>query len=162
MAGYYIAALGLTRAEDLYVSFRRLMRSEGVCWPLPWAGTWSEAAVMQDAAELNDGAEVVAVSRDAVHALATAPTPGRINGDVGPVVRNSAANSRALVLAARRDIVSAPTPSRSRPRVTPCRATRASAKRSGCSCRCSAARRTWRTTAGDGCGRTGACNLVVG
>lgn len=104
MADYYVAALGLTRAEDLYVSFRRFVRSDGVCWPLPWAGTWSEAAVVQDAAELNDGMEAAAVPKDAVHALATVPTPGRIDGDVGPVVRNSAANRRALIVAARREV----------------------------------------------------------
>ncbi len=104
MTDYYVAALGLTRAEDLYISFRRLVRSDGVCWPLPWAGTWFEAAVVQAAAELNDGVESVAVPKDVVHGIATAPTAGRIDGDVGPVVRNSASNRRALVVAARRDI----------------------------------------------------------
>lgn len=80
------------------------MHGDGVCWPLPWAGIWSEAAVVQAAAELNDGVEAIAVPRDAVHALATRPAPGRIDGDFGPVVRNSAANRRALVIAARHDI----------------------------------------------------------
>ncbi len=104
MAEYYIAELGLSRAEEPYVSFRRPGYGDDVCWSLPWAGLWSEAAVMQAAAELNDGITIVAVPRDAVHALATEPAPGRIDGDVGPVVRNSASNRRALVLAARRDI----------------------------------------------------------
>lgn len=104
MTDYYVATLGLTRAEDLYISFRRFVRSDGVCWPLPWAGTWSEAAVVRAAAELNDGVESTAVPKDVVHALATEPAAGRIDGDVGPVVRNSASNRRALVVAARRDI----------------------------------------------------------
>ena len=60
MTDYYVAALGLTRAEDLYISFRRPIRSDGVCWPLPWAGAWSEAEVVQAAAELNDGVETIA------------------------------------------------------------------------------------------------------
>ncbi len=104
MTDYYIAALGLTRAEDLYICFRRPLRSDGVCWPLPWAGTWSEADVVQGAVELNDGVETVAVPKDAIHALATAPSAGKIDGDVGPVVRNTASNRRALIVAARRDI----------------------------------------------------------
>ncbi len=102
---YYVAALAATRAEDLYICFRRPVLGDGVCWPLPWAGAWSEAEVVRAAAELNDGVETVAVPKDAVHALATAPPVGKIDGDVGPVVRNSASNRRALVVAARRDIV---------------------------------------------------------
>ena len=42
--------------------------------------------------------------REAVHALATPPPPGKIDGDAGPVVRNTAANRRALVFAARRAV----------------------------------------------------------
>ncbi len=104
MTDYYVAALGVTRAEDLYICFRRPVASDGVCWPLPWAGAWSEAEVVKAAAALNDGVETIAVPKDAVHALATPPPPGRIDGDVGPVVRNSASNRRALIVAARRDI----------------------------------------------------------
>jgi hypothetical protein len=104
MTDYFVAALGATRPEDLYICFRRPVRSDGVCWPLPWAGAWSEAEVVRAAAELNDGVEMVAVPRDIVHALATPPPPGKIDGDVGPVVRNSASNRRALIVAARRDI----------------------------------------------------------
>ncbi len=104
MTDYYVAELGVTRAEDLYICFRRPVASDGVCWPLPWAGTWSESEVVRAAAELNDGIQTIAVPRDAVHALATRPPHGRIDGDVGPVVRNSASNRRALVVAARREI----------------------------------------------------------
>lgn len=104
MTDYYVAALGATRPEDLYIGFRRPVRSDGVCWPLPWAGAWSEAEVVRAAAELNDGVGTVAVPREAVQALATTPPPGKIVGDVGPVVRNSASNRRALIVAARRDI----------------------------------------------------------
>ena len=104
MTDYYVAALGATRAEDLYICFRRPVASDGVCWPLPWAGTWSEAEVVQAAAVLNDGVDTIAVPKDAVHALATPPPAGKIDGDVGPVVRNSASNRRALIVAARRDI----------------------------------------------------------
>ncbi len=103
MAEYYVAELGPARAEEPYVSFRRPGYGDEVCWSLPWAGIWSEAEVMR-AAALNDGITTVAVPRDDVHALATEPAPGRIDGDVGPEVRNSASNRRALVLAARRDI----------------------------------------------------------
>ncbi len=104
MTDYYVAELGVTRAADLYICFRRPVAGDGVCWPLPWAGAWSESEVVRAAAELNDGIETIAVPRDAVHALATMPPSGRIDGDVGPVVRNSASNRRALIVAARRDI----------------------------------------------------------
>jgi len=105
MTDYHVAALGATRPEDLYICFRRPVLGDGVCWPLPWAGVWSEADVVRAAASLNDGVETVAVPREAAQALGTAPPPGKIDGDVGPVVRNSASNRRALVIAARREIV---------------------------------------------------------
>ena len=104
MTEYYVAALGPAHAHGLFISFRRLVPEGGLCWPLPWAGTWPEAAVMEGAAELNDGVEAAAVPKEAVHALATAPPPGKIDGDAGPVVRNTAANRQALVLAARQAV----------------------------------------------------------
>ena len=104
MTEYYVAALGPAHAQGLFISFRRLVPEGGLCWPLPWAGTWPEAAVAEGAAELNDGVEAAAVPKEAVHALATAPPPGKIDGDAGPVVRNTAANRQALVLAARQAV----------------------------------------------------------
>lgn len=104
MTEYYVAALGPAHVQGLFISFRRLVPEGGLCWPLPWAGTWPEAAVAEGAAELNDGVEAAAVPKEAVHALATAPPPGKIDGDAGPVVRNTAANRQALVLAARQAV----------------------------------------------------------
>ncbi len=104
MSVYYVAALGPTHAHDPYICFRCPMDGDRVCWPLPWAGTWSEADVMEAAAKLNNGVDTVAVPENAVRALATAPVPGKIDGDVGPVVRNSALNRRALVVAGRQNI----------------------------------------------------------
>lgn len=104
MAEYYVAALGPAHAQGLFIGFRRPAPNEDVCWPLPWAGLWPEADVVEAAAQLNDGIEAVAVPREAVHALATAPPPGKIDGDAGPVVRNTAANRRALVFAARQAV----------------------------------------------------------
>ena len=104
MTEYYVAALGPAHAQGLFISFRRSAPDDGLCWPLPWAGTWPEAAVAEAAAELNDGVEAVAVPKEAAHALATAPPPGKIDGDAGPVVRNTAANRQALVLAARQAV----------------------------------------------------------
>ncbi len=104
MTEYYVAALGPAHVQGLFIGFRCAAPGEGLCWPLPWAGTWPEAAVMEAAAELNDGVEAAAAPRDAVHALATPPPPGKIDGDAGPVVRNTAANRRALVFAARQAV----------------------------------------------------------
>lgn len=104
MTEYYVAALGPAHAQGLFISFRRSELDDGLCWPLPWAGTWPEAAVVEGAAELNDGVKAVAVPKEAAHALATAPPPGKIDGDSGPVVRNTAANRQALVLAARQAV----------------------------------------------------------
>lgn len=104
MTGYYVAALGPAHVHDPYICFLCPMPGDSVCWPLPWAGTWSEADVVEAAAELNDGVDTVTVPENAVHALATAPCAGRIDGDVGPVVRNSASHRRALVVVARQNI----------------------------------------------------------
>ncbi len=104
MTEYYVAALGPAHAQGLFIGFRRPTPDEGVCWPLPWAGTWPEADIMEGAAELNDGLEAAAVPKDAVQALATPPPPGKIDGDAGPVVRNTAANRRALVFASRQAV----------------------------------------------------------
>lgn len=104
MTEYYVAALGPAHAQGLFISFRCLVPEGGLCWPLAWAGTWPEAAVTEGAAELNDGVEAVAVPKEAAHVLATAPPPGKIDGDAGPVVRNTAANRQALVLAARQAV----------------------------------------------------------
>lgn len=104
MTEYYVAALGPAHVQGLFISFRRLVPEGSLCWPLPWAGTWPEAAVAEGAAELNDGVEAAAVPKEAVHALATVPPPGKIDGDAGPVVRNTAANRQALVLAARQAV----------------------------------------------------------
>ncbi len=104
MTEYYVAALGPVHGQGLFISFRRSEPDDGLCWPLPWAGTWPEAAVLEGAAELNDGVQAVAVPKEAVHALSAAPPPGRIDGDAGPVVRNTAANRQALVFAARQAV----------------------------------------------------------
>jgi len=102
MTEYYVAALGPAHIQGLFIGFRCPTPGGSLCWPLPWAGTWPEAAVVEAAAELNDGVEAAAAPRDAVHALATPPPPGKIDG--GPVVRNTAANRRALVFAARQAV----------------------------------------------------------
>ena len=104
MTEYYVAALGPAHVQGLFIGFRGSAPGGKPCWPLPWAETWSEAAVVEGAAELNDGVEAAAVPKDAVHALATPPPPGKIDGDAGPVVRNTAANRQALVLAARQAV----------------------------------------------------------
>lgn len=104
MAEYYVAALGPAHAQGLFIGFRRPAPSEDVCWPLPWAGLWPEADVVEAAAHLNDGIEAVAAPKESVYALATPPPPGKIDGDAGPVVRNTAANRRALVFAARQAV----------------------------------------------------------
>jgi len=83
MIDYYVAALGPTHAHDPYICFRCPMRGDSVCWPLPWAGSWSEADVMDAAAELNNDVDTVAVAEGAVRALAASPLPGKIDGDVG-------------------------------------------------------------------------------
>jgi len=36
------------------------MRGDSVCWPLPWAAFWSEADMMDAAAELNNDVDTVA------------------------------------------------------------------------------------------------------
>lgn len=86
-----------------YITFWR-PNNANYAYPLSWAGDYSKATV--DAQPryytAKDGRTLsrFAVSRIVAESMAEAPEPGRIDGDAGPVVKNSGVNRRNLRKAA--------------------------------------------------------------
>lgn len=82
-----------------YVSFWR-PKDAGYAYPLVWAGEYSGEHVLNGGRYYTayEGGELsrFPVERSLVEALSEAPAPKEIDGDVGPVVRNTAALRRKL------------------------------------------------------------------
>lgn len=82
----------------------------GYCWPLPWAGRYSEeqvcarqdyytTKVFSHSAPNNDGRayERYPVPCEVVERIAEQPERGDVDGDAGPVVRNTKKNRDFLL-----------------------------------------------------------------
>lgn len=86
-------------ASRPYVTFWR-PKNANYAYPLSWAGDYSEAEVMEGGtyyAAYEAGHLIrFPVERSDVEALAVDPAPGIIDGDAGPVIRNTAAMHRTL------------------------------------------------------------------
>ncbi len=96
MSNYYIVSLKWTRRENPYITFWRPDNSGYAC-PLSWAGKYSEEKVLYEPYYYNDGKNTIAVLDEVVEALSIPkPSPGEIDGDVGPVIVNSKSNMKAL------------------------------------------------------------------
>lgn len=91
---YVIVSPKHTRAADRYVTFWRSARA-GYCWPLSWAGHYSRGQA-HDIDDTFEGADAFAVPLRVALALSTPPRKGHIDGDAGPVVRNTIKNMTAL------------------------------------------------------------------
>lgn len=94
--GYCIASIRHTRREHRYITFWR-PDDKGYAWPLPWAGRYSAERVLAELSYYNNGERSIAVRAEAAEALGEPPQSGDVDGDVGPVVRNTAANWKALL-----------------------------------------------------------------
>lgn len=86
-----------------YVTFWR-PNNANYAYPLPWSGDYSRAVVDKNASYYTEKRGHIflrfAVPRDVAESISEAPEPGRIDGDAGPVVRNSGVNRRILRKAA--------------------------------------------------------------
>lgn len=89
MTEFFIASPKRTLGprEHGYISFWR-PDDKGYAWPLSWAGRYGEEAVRDSEQYYSDGVATLAVPCDLVEAIAMAPRPGDIDGNVGPVVLN--------------------------------------------------------------------------
>jgi hypothetical protein len=94
---YYIVSTNhtLPPRRERYITFWR-PDDKGYCWPLSWAGEYSEKAVMENLGYYNSGRSAIAVLASVVDALAEIPRQGDIDGNAGPVVRNTKRNWRML------------------------------------------------------------------
>lgn len=86
-----------------YITFWR-PNNANYAYPLSWAGDYTKATVDANAGYYTerDGRSLLrfAVPREVAESIAEAPEPGRIDGDTGPVVRNTGDNRRVLRKAA--------------------------------------------------------------
>ena len=86
-----------------YVTFWR-PNNANYAYPLVWAGDYTEAEVIAGGdyyTTIEDGQLIrFPVERRIVEAMATAPEPGHIDNDTGPVVRQTPENCEALRSAA--------------------------------------------------------------
>lgn len=91
MQQYYICDLRKKWARRPYISFWR-PNNAGYAYPLPWAGRYTAADISESPSYYTRprGAEDerFPVPCDEVDKLATAPRPGDVDGDIGPVVLN--------------------------------------------------------------------------
>lgn len=83
-----------------YVTFWR-PNNANYAYPLSWSGDYTEAEVMAGGSyytTFEDGKLIrFPVARSVVEAMATTPRPGDIDGDTGPVVRQTDETKRKLM-----------------------------------------------------------------
>lgn len=94
MREYLIASRKHTQPCHRYITFWRSARA-GYAWPLPWAGRYSadEAAQISDApTDRYPEGHSYAVPADVLVPLMTKPRAGDIDGNTGPVLRNTKAH----------------------------------------------------------------------
>ena len=94
MGPYLIASRKRTLKSHRYITFWRPNRC-GYAWSLPWAGRYDAAeaqSLNDDPAGLYRDEHSYAVPMAALEPLMVAPRAGDIDGDVGPVLRNTKAH----------------------------------------------------------------------
>lgn len=96
MADCFIVNLSHLQRSHRYVTFWR-PDDKGYAYPLSWSGRYAEERVRAALHYYNTGTANIAVPCDVIEQLAVDPTPGDIDNDAGPVVRNNAANWRRII-----------------------------------------------------------------
>lgn len=88
---FYIVDLRPKWSGNPYVTFWR-PDNAGYAYPLPWAGKYDLQTVIEggDYYTTREGRSLIrfAVRCEIVEAMGVTPSPGKIDGDVGPVVLN--------------------------------------------------------------------------
>lgn len=95
MTTYYVVSVKHTKRCDLYVTVWR-PNDCGYAYPLSWAGKYEEDLVLAKLGYYNSGCSAVAVPCEVLDRLGVSPSPGMVDGNVGPVVLNNAATWRAI------------------------------------------------------------------
>lgn len=100
---FFIVDIRRAWLGDPYVTLWR-PRAAGYAWPLAWAGKYTldqlqEAPGYYEKRDEDDRRRWAhfPVRCEDVEPLAIAPSPGRIDGDAGPVIPNNAAMRRRLL-----------------------------------------------------------------
>lgn len=94
LSAYLLASLKRTKKGDRYITFWRPERS-GYAWSIPWAGRYDldEALLCSDlSTAIYKDTHSYAVPVSVIEPLCVAPRPGDIDGNVGPVLRNTKAH----------------------------------------------------------------------
>jgi hypothetical protein len=95
---YYIVDIRSEWSSQKYVTFWR-PKSAGYTWPLPWAGKFTAETLLGEWAYYNtpDQSRFAVACEDVESLGLTEPAPGDIDGDAGPVLRNTKSNRRKLL-----------------------------------------------------------------
>lgn len=100
---YYIADLRSNFSSNPYITFWR-PENAGYAYPLSWAGKYTRDVVIEGGSYYTQrqGRSLIrfGVPCQAADKISEAPTAGHIDGNAGPVVRNTPKNRRKLRSAA--------------------------------------------------------------
>jgi hypothetical protein len=103
MGGFYVCDMRPSWANNWAVTFWR-PKNCGYAYPLPWSGKYSrdEAIKERDYYRTFEDGKLIRfpVPCEVVDAMAVDPPKGKIDGDAGPVVMNTARNRTKLRKAA--------------------------------------------------------------
>lgn len=91
MIDFYIVSVKHTKRSDKYITVWR-PNDAGYCWPLSWAGKYSEFDVLENLSYYNRGDDTIAVPCALLDSRSVAPEKGRVDNDAGPVVLNNKEN----------------------------------------------------------------------
>lgn len=98
MTDCIIVSVTHTQRYHKYITLWR-PDNKGYAWPLPWTGRYRREQVMSMLDYYNTG-DNIAVPAALIEELAEPVDKGDIDNDVGPAVRNTAANWKRLLVAA--------------------------------------------------------------
>lgn len=93
---FYIVNLSHHDKKKDYLTFWR-PEDKGYCYPLSWSGKYSRAQIDTQLDYYHNGGSNIAVSCAVIDSMTEPPTKGSIDGDAGPIVRNSRYNWNVIM-----------------------------------------------------------------